>query len=369
MIFERIPVKRVLLGWNLPEVVTAACATECQRQGVELYLWQPLLTGDGDFSPALEWATVNLDGNPVPGHGGLAEFTFICPNHPEAAAATLEHLERMVQPRYFNGVFLDRIRYPSPANAPEQALACFCPSCQRSAELAGIDLGRIQAVLRAQLTSPEGRRWLAAGLLTGSSSGGSRSVSLTEFLNFRAVSITTLVAQATKLVHQRGLQVGLDCFTPTLAPMVGQDLRALSRCADWIKVMTYLRAYGPATIPFELLGMANWLVTAGMSEMDALYYLGAASDWSLPGSFTVVRYGGLGEAILTNEIQRARAAVDCELLAGIELVEMAGISELRENQIQADLRALAASGPDGLALSWDAWLIPSQRLDLVAAWT
>ncbi len=53
------------------------------------------------------------------------------------------------------------------------------------------------------------------------------------------------------------------------------------------------------------------------------------------------------------------------LLAGIELVEIPGISELEPAQIEADLRAIQAAGADGLSLSWDLWQMPLERLELV----
>ena len=53
------------------------------------------------------------------------------------------------------------------------------------------------------------------------------------------------------------------------------------------------------------------------------------------------------------------------MMAGIELVEIAGVAELDEAQIRADLAAVRAAGADGLVLSWDLWAIPLERLELV----
>ena len=53
------------------------------------------------------------------------------------------------------------------------------------------------------------------------------------------------------------------------------------------------------------------------------------------------------------------------LLAGIELVEIPGISELTSPQIRADLMALKEAGADGLSISWDLWHIPDKRLEIV----
>ena len=53
------------------------------------------------------------------------------------------------------------------------------------------------------------------------------------------------------------------------------------------------------------------------------------------------------------------------LLAGIELVELAGVSVLDPAQIAVDLMAFHQAQSDGLVLSWDVWHIPIERLDLV----
>jgi hypothetical protein len=368
---RRVPLQRLLLGWNLPEAVIETCAAECQRQGIELYLWHPLLTGDGSFSPRQDWSTIGLTGKPVPGHGGLAEFTFICPNHPEARAAALDHLEAVLAAGYYQGVFLDRMRFPSPAGNPEGDLACFCPDCQRAAEREGIDLPQIQLSLREGLTQPQERACLAAGLLTSPRGKNQPHDSLGKLLAFRQASITGMVQAAAETARRQGLKVGLDCFSPSMAAMVGQDLSALSHLADWIKVMTYIRAYGPATIPFELLGLAGWLRAGGMSEAEVLSNLAASVGWSLPGTLSVARNGGLAASILATEVARARRMVrskqasGCELLAGIELVELEGVAALKENQIRYDLAVLADSCADGLVLSWDGWLISLERLELV----
>jgi len=364
---DRVPLQRMLLGWNLPEAVVETCAAACQRGGIEMYLWQPLLTGDGDFTPPLAWGTIGLSGNAVPGHGGLAEFTFICPNRPAARAAALEHLEKVLVSGYYQGVFLDRIRYPSPAGNVAGELACFCPDCQRAAEQAGIDLGGIQRTLRESLELRQGRASLASGLLRCPAEGDQAGEALRRLLAFREASITGMVKDAAETARRQGLRVGLDCFSPRLAAMVGQDMSALSAMADWVKVMTYLRAYGPATIPFELSGLADWLQAAGLNEAEALAQLAEASGWNLPETLAAMRHGGLESAILVNEIQRARGETNGDLLAGIELVEMAGVSELNARQIRADLAVLAGSGADGLVLSWDGWSIPLERLELVGA--
>jgi hypothetical protein len=365
--FQRLPITRVLLGWNLPRYLVDACAGECARAGAELYLWQPLLAGDGIFRPRPEWRTVGLDGRPVGGHAGLEEFTFVCPNRPAARAAVLERLAGVIAGGEYQGVFLDRIRFPSPAADPARNLACFCEDCRRLAADAGLDLGSTRKFVRRLLQTPEGRRTAVDGLFAPARAavGDELSHALGQLLTFRQESITSIVKDAAGLVSARGLKAGLDCFSPGLAPMVGQDLAGLAAHCGWIKVMTYVRAFGPASIPFEIMGLADWLIESNReSEGGAMACLADASGWPLPASREALRHGGLPAVILTQELRQGRSLCACELLAGIELVEVPGVLELSAEQITSDSRAVLAGGPDGIVFSWDLWRMPTERLEL-----
>jgi hypothetical protein len=160
--------------------------------------------------------------------------------------------------------------------------------------------------------------------------------------------------------------VGLDCFSPALTCMVGQDLGELDSCCDWIKVMSYGHAFGPAGLPFELLDLASWLVGRRVvGGREALERLSVAAHLPLPSTQLALRRDGLLPEALGAEVERGRSMGVRNLLAGIELVELAGITSLNAEQIAADLRAFQEAGADGLALSWDLWHMSLQRLELV----
>jgi hypothetical protein len=135
--------------------------------------------------------------------------------------------------------------------------------------------------------------------------------------------------------------------------------------------MTYGHTLGPAGLPHELLDLANWLVGQhGTAEQQALEWLSQTTGLGLPRNHAELRNRGLGPAALGVEIARARVAGIKTVLAGIELVEIEGVTHLYDEQIRADLHALRAAGADGLVLSWDLWHMPLQRLDLVnEIWT
>jgi len=370
--FERLPISRVLLGWNLPSALVEACREEAHRAGARLFRWHPLLTGDGAFVPRLEWRTVGLDGEPVPGFRGLPEFTFVCPNRPAVRKAVRRHLAEVIGSGAYDGVFLDRIRYPSPAADPTRLLACFCDDCCRVAADEGLDLEYVRQRIWALLSTPARIEAFVRVLLDVQASVKTDLdlAALRTFLDFRARSVSRFVRTTCEQVRARGLAIGLDCFSPALSYMVGQDLGALDAGCDWIKVMTYGHALGPAGLPFELLNLADWLVDRwSAGEPEALEWLSRAARLPLPPTRDALRGEGLAPEALAAETQRGRAAGVSPLFAGVELVEIEGLARLDRAQIVADLRAFRGADADGLVLSWDLWHIPLERLDLAReAW-
>jgi hypothetical protein len=365
---ERLPLTHVLIGWNVPQPTLDACREETHRAGAKLYRWHPLLTGDGTFFPRPAWRTLGLRGEPVPGFQDMPEFTFVCPNSPKARTAVLDRVRQVVGSGDYDGLFLDRIRYPSPAADPGRWLACFCGHCEQVAAQTGLDLAHQRQMLRELLGRPE--RWVPfLQVLLGSPDPVYLPIDLIllrAFLDFRARSVTGLVCEAADLIRAAGLEVGLDGFSPALTRMVGQDLSGLHRCAEWTKIMTYGHTLGPAGLPFELLALAQWVLSSqAVGPGAALAALSQASGLPLPTSLDDLKAPGLSPQALAAEIRRGRAAGIGQLLAGVELVEIEGITHLRPPQIAADLRALREAGADGLVLSWDLWHIPLDWLELV----
>jgi hypothetical protein len=78
---------------------------------------------------------VNWMGERSRGWGGWAEkggeveetFRFACPNNPAAREKTLRRLRELLGRYPFKGVFLDKIRFPSPANGIDEALSLHAP--------------------------------------------------------------------------------------------------------------------------------------------------------------------------------------------------------------------------------------------------
>jgi hypothetical protein len=365
---ERLPFTHLLIGWQVPMSLLEACRKEAERLGIRFLRWQPLLTDDGVLQPHPDWQTQGLTGHKVAGYHGLPEFTFVCPNHPDVHEAVVTHLDHLVRQGMYQGFFLDRVRFPSPSSDPINDLGCFCEYCQHTAALVGLDLGQIRADILAQTKEQKGRLSLIQSLLSGKTDPvhSIQWQAVSQWLAFREWSVCDFLATISQPLREAGLEIGLDCFSPSLTHIVGQDLHGMSGLVDWIKLMTYAHTLGPAGIPFELSGLFHYLTsTTYLNEGEALDFIGQAIELPLPSGLRALEKDGLSSLALEKEVRVGVEACSVPTLAGMELVELEGVTSLKPEQIRSDLIAVKKSGAAGLALSWDLLHISLERLDQV----
>jgi hypothetical protein len=363
-----LPVTHLLIGWSLPPGLLKAFRVEVDRLGLRFLRWQPLLTSDHEIQIVPSWHVEGLDGGKVMGFGGLPAFTFLCPNHPDVRDALMEHLVSLIHTGIYQGFFLDRVRYPSPAFDPEQHMACFCEHCCRKAAEDGLDLPAIRMEILRQTSREEGRIAYVKSLLAGLTgfTTDEQAKAVGQMIAFRQRSIQDFIEPIIQLLRSNNMEVGVDCFSPCLAPMVGQDLAGLCRQADWVKLMTYAHTYAPAGLPFELSGLQHYLThTTRLKEKETLELIHRATGLPLPRDRRSMEIQGLSSAALTTEITRGMETTSSPVLAGIELVDLPGVTRLSPAQIHADLAAVKHVQPAGLALSWDLLHIPLDWLGLV----
>jgi hypothetical protein len=364
----RLPFSHLLIGWRLPAQLLDACRSEAENLGVRFIRWHPLLTGDGRFQPLPAWQAVGIYGQEIAGFKNLPQFTFVCPNNPAVQERIQQHLTDLLEEGVYQGFFLDRIRYPSPISTLFNDLGCFCEYCRQKAIGLDLDLELVRRTIVELNGQPAGRLAIVQAMLGETTILANHPMveSLRRFFDFRLKSITEFARTVISLLRASGAEIGLDCFSDCLTRMVGQDLTALGKLADWIKVMSYAHTLGPAGLPFELLGLVDSLITrTGLSETQALGRLSEAVSLPLPATLERLRNAGLSPQALELEVGRGVRKSACPILAGVELVEIKGITRLYETQIANDLMAIQRAGAAGLSISWDLWYIALDRLEQV----
>ena len=186
---------------------------------------------------------------------------------------------------------------------------------------------------------------------------------VSQFLAFRKRSVRDFLALIVQPLRDAQMEIGLDCFSPSLTHMVGQDLHALSELVDWIKLMTYAHTLGPAGLPYELSGFLSYLNNSTkLNEKQSLDLISQSIDLRLPNNRASLIHDGLSSLALECEVRHGIELCSAPLLAGIELVELEGVTQLSPYQIKADLTAVKQAKPAGLAISWDLLKIPLDRL-------
>lgn len=358
-----------------PEIFHGLCGP---GRGVDqVFLWYNVLSDIAGMEGSD--LVVNWRGERSKGWGGWAEkgaevnetFRFVCPNNPVARAKSLERLRELLTRYAFTGAFIDKVRFPSPANGLEEVASCFCDHCRGAAKAIDLDLDDVarmfddRAVVIGATQSgganEEGLHWLtelaAANPL------------LDRFLRFRMDSITNLVAEAHALISGLGRRVGADLFSPGLAPLVGQDYPALSRYCDWIKPMTYRVAEGPAGLRLEIPALVD-----GISRM---FGVGEAriSEWAaqhVPGfgrnTLEMTRDHAVPLQVITAEIESAvESAHPVPVYFGLELVRHPGVVDITPELVVEMARAGQRANAAGLVISWDLLHAPMDGIRALAA--
>ncbi len=365
-----VPLDILILGWEeIPELYQTLTAKETRRTD-QVFLWYPLLSDyPGLTSNCL---VVNYKGVVSQGWGEFVAggeinetFRFACPNNPDALETTLSYLERVLTTYYFDGVFLDKFRFPSPANGLQEMLGCFCKHCDQAAGKWGLDLDQVRSVLEhpqrtvgsaSPKTDFPGAQWLEE-LLAGHSV-------LQEFVRFRCDSVTRVTASVRVLTDRLGKKLALDVFSPGLAPLVGQDYATLRQYAEWVKPMIYRFAKGPAGLCLELPQLANDLARFIGCGLDDILKWTHQHVPSLVGTdFERINSEGVPLDLIADETQKAVELMSpASVYLGLETVSMPGIIDITPENVREIVCLGQAVGIAGVALSWDILHTPVENL-------
>lgn len=135
----------------------------------------------------------------------------------------------------------------------------------------------------------------------------------------RAERITAAAQELIDYFHSKFLKVGLDLFSPHLAPYMGQNSTALGKISDFIKPMMYWATNAPAGIPYE----------------EAV--------------FEKV----LGRKIKYEDAQLSELASACTVYPGIEVNNIDGICSTTPSYVVEKINYFKHCNCKGAVLSWN----------------
>lgn len=327
-VHQRREISKVIIGWSTAFEDYLPVLAFLKQQGIESYLWLPVFS---EIELLASVKRIRSFQEEVREYVLSEEekFSFYCPNTDGNITSFKGIYQKYFQKLPFDGVFLDKIRYPSLAHGIEGLFSCFCPTCQKSYQEAGLDITALKAAYQQSKTGRAAENGEPAVI--------KQDPVLTDFLDFRMKVISRRMEELVTDFHQQGRKVGLDTFAPSLAPLVGQDLKKLAELADFIKPMMYFNVGAPAGIPFEY----QQLYQSFGLQRDLAY---------------------IDQKAFMEEEYAALAEISGQVFPGIPANRIGEIAEITPKMVQEAVQLAKHYGAGGIVLSWNVMEMPAENL-------
>jgi len=231
-----------------------------------------------------------------------------CPNNRVVSENNLAWVRAVSEDLEVDGITLDGVRFSSPGSGLAAFLSCFCPYCEEKAEDLEYDLPSIRETLKT--SSFQDLSALMKSYL-GSLTASSRVKELRRWTNFRRQCINEHIVNVKKTVEGLNpkMEVGAATFTPSLAPLVGQNYKDLGQILDFLQPMVYHRGEGIACINHELAKFMEDSFSEEESRARALkdlYDLLGWEDLNPPLNLQELKKDGLPLTVIKRETERAK---------------------------------------------------------------
>ena len=355
-ILSKMTVSKVLMGWSLDKSLYEQTANFLAERKIDFYLWFPVFSETGDLKDLSH--LMDFHGQRLKSKKGT-EFSFFCPNS-QNIKKILNIFEREFAAIKFNGVFLDRIRYPSFGNnyGFDGVFSCFCPNCCTVYERENFNIEKLKIALAAPNC--------ASLAITGYKGCGAytyKEPALDDFFRLKANIIFKKMQQMCMFFRQRNYSVGFDVFAPFLSPFVGQNLEKLSCLCDFMKPMMYRVTNAPAGLPYETESLFR---QTGYSDADKQNFYKILGIKKSESSRSVASSNPFDIGFAAGELETLSKKSACPVFAGVEINRVKGIAETDPGYIEETLKAYAHTGIGGFALSWNLLDMPEENLNKAA---
>lgn len=358
--------------------ITEKTIAFCRENEIDSYLWFPILADSWNFKPNDDELLLQHTGKWGNGTIGAwesliadgEEFRFVCPNNYNATNRIFNSYQYLLERLDYDGVMLDRIRYPSCASGFESLFTCFCEHCKSKFEKSfGYSIEKVSKKITRFFTQLQNldkaalKEWTEMQSLLN-------PVELEDQISFKKQNVVDVVSRFSEFAKSRGLIVGLDLYSPSIAPTVFQDYSMLSAYCDWIKPMLYCHVKGPAGLPFEIdcLWRALGSLNSSLAATEIKSFFERALRQSLPENRECLLKQGVPEEILQVELSRIKAekiADDVRIYPGIEAVQLPEYGVDITPQIMEKYLAPVKKKSEGIIASWNLPSISEENLKLI----
>lgn len=350
-------IDKLIIGWSLQKEIYIRVLNLAKKYHVECYLWLPVFSETGLLKPARP--IKNRYGKYIEGYHLQEDenFEFYCPVSPYNLKQFIQVYEENYIDLPFHGVFLDKIRYGSFSNGIESVCACFCDRCKENYVKNQIkieeimkEIGKLTDDFIEYSENPFAIKSYHNAVYQFQNPIWSR------FFEIKQKAITDALRNVSAYFHEKGLKVGIDVFSPFLAYFVGQNIKNLSRYADFIKPMMYRITQAPAGLPFEAECMLKETVKENLcrSRTNFCRILGCKS-WEDTG-FDAEFVKGELDCICSYHVP---------VYCGIEVNQMESVVAATPEYIRENIKILGKADIAGFVLSWNLLSAPEENIKTV----
>ena len=333
----RIPVHRVILGWNTDSTLYKSVGTFLHARGIQMLLWLPVFSEISGIASPEE--ALDIFGRKIitPIHQEGEDFVFGCPTSSHNLQIVKDIYEQHFSDCGFDGVFLDKIRSQSFVSGISGVLSCGCARCRQAFLQEGVDL---EEVKNQYLQKKDSFFDMESFPMHGEFV--LRNAAAQHFFEAKEKIIARAVVEISQYFKSKGMIVGLDLFAPLVSRFVGQNYARITQAADFIKPMLYRKTEAPAGIGYEY----------SLFEKHASKAVGRIQ---IP----------MDRSFLDTQLEAIRN-LRCEKYPGIEINYRGDIARTDADYVAESITAVRDFGFEGASLCWNVMLAPDAHIEAIA---
>jgi len=339
-IYYRKDIVSAYIGWN-KDVDINSIADRLKREGTEIYFWLPVfseLSQLADFEPL-----IGIDGKKIGkiyDSGSDELFMFCCPANPKNTDIAIDIYERYYDNEIYDGIFLDKIRFPSFIGGLATVKSCYCEYCRSN-----FDLPSVEELTVKSTENP-------LGITTYNDLRYEMSPGFKKLFEYKSLAVFNSLERLCIYFKSKGLKISLDLFAPFMSVFTGQDYHRLLKLTDVVKPMLYKATNAPAGLPFEVHSYSRAFDNVDENAQRRSEHLKK-----------IVSYNS---TLISNEVKNIKRIIsekglDVKLHAGIEINYIENIAPVTKKYIKESVASV--NDADGIIASWNLNTMPDENID------